>query len=143
MNAQVASAPNGWTGHYERRGHLFDNDCGFSWSLSGSLPGPPWPAAACRAPERAGRRLSEGDGPRAEDGILAPRRPQRLHLLGRRGHPSARKTAARRRADRRARERPSLELRIALTGGWPDTGERLGRVLGERACAVDPAERDQ
>jgi hypothetical protein len=80
---------------------------------------------------RASRpRLSDGDGPRAEDGILAPRRPQRLHLLGRRGHPSARKTVARRRADRRARERPSLERRIALTGGWPDTAN------GWAACSA-------
>jgi hypothetical protein len=108
--------------------HLF---CGFAGGRSPAPGlGPPWPAAACRAPERAGRRLSDGDGPRAEDGILAPRRPQRLHLLGRRGHPSARKTVARRRADRRARERPFLERRIALTGGWPDTAN------GWAACSA-------
>ena len=73
INAQVASAPTGWTRRDEARGDPLRQRLRVLPVVALQPPGrgPPWPAA-CRAPERSGRRLFDGDGPRAEDGVLAP-----------------------------------------------------------------------
>jgi predicted DCC family thiol-disulfide oxidoreductase YuxK len=122
---------------------LFDNDCGFCrWSLSKLLA---W--------HRHGRlRPVALQSEQADDLLMGMDRERKMaswHLVARNGHIYSGGAAV----PQLARLLPASAPIAALATAFPRTAdrayrwvarhrERLGRVLGEQACAVDLAERD-
>ena len=122
---------------------LFDNDCGFCrWSLSKLLA---W--------DRHGRlrpvALQSEDVDDLLMGMDRERKMASWHLVARNGHIYSGGAAV----PQLARLLPASAPIAALATAFPRTAdrayrwvarhrERLGRVLGEQACAVDLAERD-
>jgi predicted DCC family thiol-disulfide oxidoreductase YuxK len=122
---------------------LFDNDCGFCrWSLSKLLA---W--------DRHGRlRPVALQSEQADDLLMGMDRERKMaswHLVARNGHIYSGGAAV----PQLARLLPASAPIAALATAFPRTAdrayrwvathrERLGRVLGEQACAVDLAERD-
>ena len=122
---------------------LFDSDCGFCrWSLSKLLA---W--------DRHGRlRLVALQSEQAEDFLKGMDRERKMaswHLVA----PNGRIYSGGAAVPQLARLFPAGAPIAALATAFPRTTDRayrwvaghrepLGRVLGERACAVDPAERD-
>jgi len=122
---------------------LFDNDCGFCrWSLSKLLA---W--------GRHGRlRPVALQSEQADDFLKGMDRERKMHPGTRR--PDGRTYSGGEAVPQLARLLPAGAPIAALASGFPRRAdrayrwvarhrERLGRVLGERACAVDPAERDR
>jgi predicted DCC family thiol-disulfide oxidoreductase YuxK len=122
---------------------LFDNDCGFCrWSLSKLLA---W--------DRHGRlRPVALQSEQADEFLMGMDRERKMaswHLVARNGHIYSGGAAV----PQLARLLPTSAPIAALATAFPRTAdrayrwvarhrERLGRVLGEQACAVDLAERD-
>ena len=123
---------------------LFDNDCGFCrWSLSKLLA---W--------DRHGRlRPVALQSEQADDFLMGMDRERKMaswHLVA----PNGRTYSGGKAVPPLARLLPAGAPIAALASVFPRATnrayrwvarhrERLGRVLGERACAVDPAERDR
>jgi predicted DCC family thiol-disulfide oxidoreductase YuxK len=123
---------------------LFDNDCGFCrWSLSKLLA---W--------DRHGRlRPVALQSEQADDVLMGMDRERKMaswHLVA----PDGRTYSGGDAVPHLARLLPAGAPIAALASAFPRTTgraylwvamhrERLGRVLGERACAVDLAERDR
>ena len=123
---------------------LFDNDCGFCrWSLSKLLA---W--------DRHGRlRPVALQSEQADDLLMGMDRERKMaswHLVA----PDGRTYSGGEAVPQLARLLPAGAPIAALASAFPRATdrayrwvarhrERLGRVLGERACAVDPAERDR
>jgi predicted DCC family thiol-disulfide oxidoreductase YuxK len=123
---------------------LFDNDCGFCrWSLSKLLA---W--------DRHGRlRPVALQSEEADDLLMGMDRERKMaswHLVAPNGRISSGGAAV----PQLARLLPAGAPTAALASTFPRTADRayrwvarhrgrLGRVLGERACAVDPTEQDR
>ena len=123
---------------------LFDNDCGFCrWSLSKLLA---W--------DRHGRlRPVALQSEQADDFLMGMDRERKMaswHLVA----PDGRTYSGGEAVPHLARLLPAGAPIAAVASTFPRTVDRayrwvarhrepLGRVLGERACAVDPAEQDR
>jgi predicted DCC family thiol-disulfide oxidoreductase YuxK len=123
---------------------LFDNDCGFCrWSLSKLLA---WDRQSRLRPVAL-------QSEQADDLLMGMDRERKMaswHLVA----PNGRTYSGGEAVPQLARLLPAGAPIAALASAFPRTTdrayrwvsrhrERLGRVLGERACAVDPAERDR